>query len=220
MNTTTTARIRAAERRRIALQLRADGLTYQAIADHVAPDGERLFASRQSAARAIARELRDIPAEEADAVRAIELVRLDELHANVWPEATRPGGPLLCEEHAVPVECPECGAHAHKPVNLQAINGALRIAERRASLLGLDYTDRTERRAVEILEWQASLTHNAMTYGLEQAGLDATTTRTVFEHAAAYYRALEEDDAEDVDVSTDRRIRSQLAEEHRLRLAE
>jgi len=70
------------ERRRRALTLRRDGLSYDAIA--------RKMGVSVSVAHAYVHDaIRDIPAPEAEATRTIELERLDRLQAGLWARATK-----------------------------------------------------------------------------------------------------------------------------------
>ena len=73
MASTTSARKTAAEKRAEALELRAMGYNYQAIADEVG------YGSRGAAHKAVAQELRNIPREAAEQAREMELGRLDDL---------------------------------------------------------------------------------------------------------------------------------------------
>lgn len=70
------------ERERKAFQLRIQGKTLQAIAD------ELEFAAPSSAARAIERHLAaNTPDLDAERYRGIQLIRLEQLHAALWPKA-------------------------------------------------------------------------------------------------------------------------------------
>ena len=73
MASTTSARKTAAEKRAEALELRAMGYNYQAIADEVG------YGSRGAAHKAVAQELRNIPREAAEQAREMELGRLDDM---------------------------------------------------------------------------------------------------------------------------------------------
>lgn len=73
--------IEAAEKRRKALSLRAQGKTYQQIADEVG------WSNRTLACRYVQRELKDVPKEEATHLRQLEMERLDALTNAVWPLA-------------------------------------------------------------------------------------------------------------------------------------
>lgn len=100
--------VAAAERRRIAIELRKAGATYEEI-------GRSLGISKQSAYESVTRALAEIKAkttDAADAVKTIELERLDAMFKGLWPSASK-GNP-------------------------QAVEKALRVMERRAKLLGID----------------------------------------------------------------------------------
>lgn len=187
-------RFAARERVALALQLRRDGATFDQVAAHIGPDGRRLYSSKQAAARAVLRELRRIPKEQADEARALELGRLDALHRAVWPEATTPAGPVRCGECDVQVKCPECGRGAHRGPNLHAANTVIRVSERRAGLLGLDFSDRTAARAVQVLDEQAQMTGRALMVAIDRAGLPDDTARALLGHLADALREIDEDD--------------------------
>jgi hypothetical protein len=107
-------RIKAAERRTRALELRKQGLSYREI-------GRELGISEQRAHRVITAELARLNAkraEQAAEVTRLELERLDSMWAGVWEKAKAGDGP--------------------------AIDRALAIMGRRAKLLGLDAPDRRE----------------------------------------------------------------------------
>lgn len=101
-------RLVATERRREAVTLRRTGLTYDLI-------GQAMGITRQTAHKLVMAELRQIAAEtaaEADALRALEVERLDRLLQGLWARAQQG--------------------------DLDAVDRALKIAARRAALLGLD----------------------------------------------------------------------------------
>lgn len=102
----------AMERRRQALELRKAGMTYQVIADKLG------YRNRNGAWKSIKSALRDIPAEAAHEVKAIELERLDTLLKSIWSGALSG--------------------------SLGAVDRAIRIMERRARLLGLDATPQVD----------------------------------------------------------------------------
>lgn len=112
-STTSARRIEVAERRRKLLELRKAGMTYQRI---VELHPELGYKTRSAAAQDAKRALRDVLDEAARDVLALELSRLDGLLEPVWVQA-RKG-------------------------NLGAVDRALRIMDRRARFLGLDYADR------------------------------------------------------------------------------
>lgn len=101
-------RIAAAEKRARALELRKAGATYEKIAEHLG------YANRGNAQRAVQTALRDITAENAKEVLAIELERLDSILVGLWGNA-RSG-------------------------HLGSIDRVLRIMERRSKYLGLDHS--------------------------------------------------------------------------------
>lgn len=101
-------RLVATERRREAVTLRRTGLTYDLI-------GQAMGITRQTAHKLVMAELRQIAAEtaaEADALRALEVERLDRLLQGLWARAQQG--------------------------DLDAVDRALKISARRAALLGLD----------------------------------------------------------------------------------
>lgn len=96
------------ERRRMAFELRKAGATYDEI-------GKSLGITRQSAYGLVSKVLEDLQAqtaEDAAAVKAMELQRLDAMLKGLWPAASK-GSP-------------------------QSVEKALKVMERRARLLGLD----------------------------------------------------------------------------------
>lgn len=99
-------RINATIRHKQALELRMAGYGYQDIADRLG------YKSTASAYDAIQSALKKTLQEPADAVRSLEVKRLDTMLSGIWV-AVRNG-------------------------NLQAIDRALKIMTRRAELLGLD----------------------------------------------------------------------------------
>jgi len=109
------AKVKAAERRRLALELRKAGISYRDIADAVRKQLGLARYSYVTAYRDVMQELYALQAacgEEAEKVREIELHRLDELTRLLWER----------------VQAKE----------LLAIDRYLRVMERRARLLGLD----------------------------------------------------------------------------------
>ena len=101
-------KIKAAENASLALKLRIQGFTYREI-------GERLGLTLARAHQIVTREF-DLAAKELketrEAARQVELERLDAMLRGIWPKASRG--------------------------NLDAIDRALRIAQRRARLQNLD----------------------------------------------------------------------------------
>lgn len=101
-------KISTAERRRLALELRRSGLSFDRI-------GQQLGISRQAAHSHVTKALEKLAGEiddRADELRAMELERLDRILLGCYQAAA--GG------------------------NLKAIDRVIKISERRAKLLGLD----------------------------------------------------------------------------------
>lgn len=94
-----------AERKRNALELRLAGASYRDIA-------QALEVSPATALQDCKEALADIPAQQADEMRTVELSRLDRLQRAVWPRAVKG--------------------------DLQAVDRAIKIIDRRAKLFGLD----------------------------------------------------------------------------------
>jgi hypothetical protein len=112
-------RVRAAQRRREALELRMAGATYQDI-------GEVLGVSKTRAIKAVQealRELQDLTVEKAEELRSTELARLERLQRVVWQRAI---------------------GTADQPASDKAVWRVLQIMERRAKLLGLDQPVKVE----------------------------------------------------------------------------
>ncbi len=78
--------IEAAERTRLALELRLAGHTYQAIADQFG------YANRSGVYKAIAKAVRAIPAEAAAELRVMELCRLDAMFVPHYRRAVTGNG--------------------------------------------------------------------------------------------------------------------------------
>lgn len=95
MASTTAAKKTAAEKRAEALELRALGYSYQAVADEVG------YGSRGAAYKAVAQELRNIPREAAEHAREIELGRLDDLQMAAMNAAL--GGDLFAIDRVVKI---------------------------------------------------------------------------------------------------------------------
>ncbi|MGI8333455.1 hypothetical protein ACRYCC_26180 [Actinomadura scrupuli] len=133
-----------------AAQLRAEGKSYQAIADAMG------WEAKSTAYRAVSRALKDTLGEAPAEVRQLELERLDTLWCKAWEVLERPH---LTVQHGKVVQR-MTGIERHpdgieklgpdgKPIPvyedilddgpvLNAIDRLLRIQERRARLLGLD----------------------------------------------------------------------------------
>lgn len=113
--------ISATERQRRALEMRKAGKSYQAIAETLG------YASTGGAHKAVHSALTKTLSEPADAVRQLELARLDALLEALWPGATG--------AKAAPWE--EDG-RPESEVDVERVDRVLKIMERRAKLLGLD----------------------------------------------------------------------------------
>ena len=108
------SRVRAAQLQDRCLQLRANGLSFREIA-------RELKVAPATAYKAVARGLAAVNAgcrEQAQELRALEALRLDQMQAALWQQAT--------------------------DGDVRAIDRILRIMERRARLLGLDEPERRE----------------------------------------------------------------------------
>jgi len=107
-----TARVKAHDRHLQALELRKAGATYQAIAEQLG------YASPRGAHKAVASALKATLREPADALRELELARLDSALLAIWRRV--------------------------QSGDDKAIDRLVRIMERRAKLLGLDEPPRTK----------------------------------------------------------------------------
>ena len=107
-------RLTAREREQKAVQLRRAGMSYDAIAKSLACTRSAAFKAVGRVFTRLAREAR----EDAAGLRELEVQRLDALLVAVWPAAAKG--------------------------DLGAVDRALRIAERRAKLLGLDEPVKTQ----------------------------------------------------------------------------
>ncbi len=116
----------AALRAARAVQLRTQGLTYEQIA------AECGYSDRASAWNAVQGELSRIVAEPVDILRKLEMARLDEMLAAIWPKVTHKPEPLDGSEDEDERKAKRRGA------DLFAIDRAVAIMERRAKLMGLD----------------------------------------------------------------------------------
>ena len=112
-----------------AIRLRLSGATIAQIATQLG------YASEAGAYKAIMRELEQTAqdqGESSEAVRQLELKRLDQMQFPIWNQVVTG--------------------------DQQAINTALRIQERRASLLGLDAPKQIEARIrIDVMSWNAAL---------------------------------------------------------------
>jgi len=102
------------ERRAQALSLRREGLTYRQIGKRLGVSVEVAYADVQAELSA----LRTLTTEDAEAVRDLELRRLDDYVSALWPKAA--------------------------DGDTAAIATLLRVQERRAKYLGLDAPDKQE----------------------------------------------------------------------------
>lgn len=131
------------ERQKKALAMRLAGATLREISDALGVDLSTI-------SRDIQRALADIPREEADALRKIEVQRLDRLQRAVWTKAL--GG------------------------DLSAVDRAVKIVDRRAKLLGLDAPQKVEVAAsdVDLDATVAKLLRVAeLTGGEDHAGMES-----------------------------------------------
>lgn len=117
MSRATAHTIEAVERERKALAAALSGKSFDDIATEVG------YSNRGTAWRAVQRALKRTIQPAADEYRAIELMRLDGLLLALWPRAI--GSPASEDQEATAPD-------------YQAIDRVLKIAERRAKLLGLD----------------------------------------------------------------------------------
>lgn len=131
-----TKRAQIAERRRRCVELRTEGKQFTEIADILG------YGSRGAACQDFGRALKERLAEQAEAVdhyRELELERLDALYRKAWAVLNKPhllvqgGRPVVITGD----DDTEIRLHDDGPT-LQAIDRLLKIAERRARLLGLD----------------------------------------------------------------------------------
>lgn len=119
---------KTAERHAQAAEMRSRGMTYQAI-------GDALGISKQSAHEAVQRVLAETLREPAEHLRTMELDKLD--------RAERVAHGVLEARHPVLYQGKDTGYEDDAP-KLAAIDRLLRVAERRARLLGLDAPEKVE----------------------------------------------------------------------------
>lgn len=119
-----------AQRDAKAVAMRAAGATYDQIAQALG------FSSRSVARRAVERALVETCREPADALRTLELERLDTMSRRAWVILQGPY-PLVSAGRVVTDPATGKPLDDYRPV-LAAIDTLLRISERRAKLLGLD----------------------------------------------------------------------------------
>lgn len=131
-------RVDTAARDAEAVKLRADGHTYQAIAERLG------YNDRSDARKAIERMITSTVREPADEIRQLELIRLDSLWMQAMQVLTAAhvtvsnGRVVTIEQDGEPVPVAD-----DAPV-LQAIDRLLKIMERRSKLLGLDAPAKVE----------------------------------------------------------------------------
>lgn len=129
-------RVKAAERTRQAIALKKAGLSLEAI-------GQRLGISKAAAGKALHRGLAELRAEtlvDAEELRTIESARLDQAQAAIWPEVVKG--------------------------KLAAIDRFVRIAQRRAALLGLDAPTKVDATVEDTTQPRAAM--EAMLAGLAE----------------------------------------------------
>lgn len=134
--------LETAKRDAEAAQLRAEGKTYDQIAEALG------FSDRSLARRAVERALAATVREPADELRQLELIRLDAL----WVEAVK----VMTTEHITVnngrvIEVDGVPLKDDGPT-LSAIDRLLKIMERRAKLVGLDSATKVEVLSVDALD--------------------------------------------------------------------
>jgi hypothetical protein len=187
---TSPRRITAAEKRKLAFERRRDGLTFEQVAqspiDPRGGDMRPLYPGkngRQRAHEAVMTVMRELARDTeglAREYRALELARLDKQRMALNAEA----GPSR------QVACPECGHTMWRETNVAAHVALLKLSERTSKYLGLDASDVTDQRLVQLYERQVNLAHEAMIAGMELAGIPADKQREVLEHAGAHLREV------------------------------
>lgn len=125
-----------AERDAEAARLRAQGLAYREIAEALG------YADASGAYKSVTRALNAVPAEAVDELRAVELARLDDLTRRAWAVATKTH-PVVAANGRV-VLGPDGEPLVDDGPVLHALDRLLKIAERRARLLGLDAAKKYE----------------------------------------------------------------------------
>jgi hypothetical protein len=132
--------VNATQRARLAVEQRAQRLTYQQIANNVG------YGTPGACRDAIMRELDRCIVKDVEALRTQELDMLDRLHAAVWPLAVPDG-----DEEEEEDEGKEKKRVRKKRVNLFAVDRVIAISERRSRLLGLDVTPNSNIAAAQII---------------------------------------------------------------------
>ena len=152
------------ERRNKALRLRADGMTYDEIAQKL--EYKSAANAGQDVQRALVASTREASAE----VRQIELARLDIL----WTKAMQ----ILCRRHVTVSQGRVVVRDGKEIIDdmpaLAAIDRLVKIQERRAKLLGLDAPLKHEVVTIDMVEAEigkltAELAASALPYGTEVA---------------------------------------------------
>jgi len=105
-------RVKALEKQKQALALRLAGVSYEQIAEQLG------YSSHTGAWQAVNRALKRTIQEPSDAVREVEVKRLDAVLVAIWSQV--------------------------KQGNLSAVDRYIKVAQRRADLLGLDAPKRTD----------------------------------------------------------------------------
>lgn len=119
--------VNAAHRASLAVQLRAQRLTFDEIAKRTG------YASPGACRNAIQRELERTVSTNVDELRIEELDMLNRLHASVWPLAVPDGDTRI-------LDTDDEDTKKRKKVHLFAVDRIIAISERRARLMGLDQT--------------------------------------------------------------------------------
>jgi hypothetical protein len=140
---TSPRRIATAQRRADALQMRKDGKFFHEIA------AELKYCSASAAAQDVQRALLLVVTEPAAEVRALELMRLDEL----WVKAAE----VLNRQHVTVSNGRIVRTETGEPLLddapvLAAIDRLLKIQERRAKLLGLDAPTKVEVLTIDAID--------------------------------------------------------------------
>lgn len=125
----------SAERDAEAAYLKADGLTYQQIADRLK------FCDRGEAWRAVQRALAAIVRDSAEKLRAVEAAKLDELYVEALDVLSRDH---VTVSHGKVVKGDDGQPLLDDGPKLQAIDRLLKVRESYRKLLGLDAATKTE----------------------------------------------------------------------------
>jgi hypothetical protein len=134
--------INSAQRDAAAAKLRAEGKTYDAIAEALN------FNDRSAARKGVQRALVAVVQEAGDELRALEVERMNRLLDTAWQIMERPhyahsaGRLILMDDEPVLDDAP----------SLMAMDRILKIMERRAKLLGLDAPVRHEVLTIDAID--------------------------------------------------------------------